>query len=558
MDNSKAFNRFFYIALALLGIVYIIGMFLPLMDVDATNYAELSKQMLQSGSYLQVFLNGRDYLDKPPLLFWITCLFFKIFGIHDWAYRLPSLLCLVLGLYSLYRYTRLFYTEQSARLAVLIMASCTACYIMTSDVRTDTMLTGWVIFSIWQFAEFNRSLKIKNILLATVGVGCAMLTKGPIGLIVPLTAFALEFAYKREWKNFFRWQYFLAIAVIAILLLPMSYGLYEQFDLHPEKHILDHPAHTSGLRFYYWTQSFGRITGESSWNNDPDPFFLYHSFLWSFAPWSLFFIAALFTRLKNIFKNFKQHSEPEIASVAGFVIILIFLSLSKYQLPHYSFVIHPLAAIVTATYLDTHFISQKRSSLFSVFSGLHMLTLMAIFGIAFLIPCFIFPSMPFLVIPSLGLIAFIYIMLKWETKFPKIYALTLVPFLTLALILNTLFYPQVLKYQVGTEMVRKLANTAPADSKVLIYKDYHGFGMQFYSKFPIVEYVYEKDLKDNLVKGKTYILADSAEVKGIQTIEPEISVIGKYYGHSPTRLDWKFLNPATRNSVVDHDVLMHY
>jgi 4-amino-4-deoxy-L-arabinose transferase-like glycosyltransferase len=67
--NSKAFNRFFYISLAVLAIIYGIGMTLPLMDVDSSTYALLSKQMLQSGHYLQLYLNGADYLDKPPLVF---------------------------------------------------------------------------------------------------------------------------------------------------------------------------------------------------------------------------------------------------------------------------------------------------------------------------------------------------------------------------------------------------------------------------------------------------------------------------------------------------------
>src|SRR5579863_6787699 len=178
---------------------------LDLMDVDSSTYALLSKQMFQSGHYLQLYLNGNDYLDKPPLLFWTACLSYKIFGIHDWAYRLPSALCLVLGIYSIYRYTKIFYPERTAKIAALIMASCMAAYVMTSDVRTDTMLTGWVTFSMWQLAEFNRSSRLKNILLGGAGVGLAMMTKGPIGLIIPVTAFAVEFAYKRQWKRFFRW-----------------------------------------------------------------------------------------------------------------------------------------------------------------------------------------------------------------------------------------------------------------------------------------------------------------------------------------------------------------
>src|SRR3984957_7129403 len=146
-ESSRAFNLFFCISLAVLGIIYCIGMQLDLMDIDASTYGLISKEMFHSGSYLQLYLRGVDYLDKPPLVFWSACLAFKIFGIHDWAYRLPSVLCVVLGVYSVYRYAKVFYEELTAKLAALIMASCCAVYLMTFDVRADTILTGWVMFS---------------------------------------------------------------------------------------------------------------------------------------------------------------------------------------------------------------------------------------------------------------------------------------------------------------------------------------------------------------------------------------------------------------------------
>jgi 4-amino-4-deoxy-L-arabinose transferase-like glycosyltransferase len=569
--NSRAFNRFFYFSLAVLAIIYIKGMTLDLMDVDASTYALLARQMFQSGNYLQLYLNGIDYLDKPPLLFWSACLSFKIFGIHDWAYRLPSVLCLALGIYSVYRYAKLFYSEQAAKLAALIMASCMASYVMTSDVRADTMLTGWVMFSIWQLAEYfkisniehglmNTEMKgIQHLLLGAMGIGFAMITKGPIGLIIPVTAFAVEFAYKRQWKNFFRWQYFAALIVIALILLPMSYGLYEQFDAQPLKKVHDQLG-ISGLRFYYWTQSFGRITGESTWSNNPDPFFLYHSFLWSFAPWCVFFIPALFIEIKHKIVNFKKPDTSEAISVGGFVLILIFLSRSHYQLPHYTFAIHPLAAVMTAKYLDERFSSEIKSRLFSVFYSIHILLLTVIYIILFLIVCYVFPaSLFFCLLTGLSFCTFIYfVFISQFVKFPKILLITLLCFATLAFIMNTWFYPNVLAYQTGSFLSKKLNKEMPPGSKLLIYKDYHSFSMQFYGNFPVVEYMDGGRLKANLVKGKTFILTDTSYIKEIQNVNPEIVITEKYYSHSTTLLNWKFLNPSTRIENVDHRVLMQY
>src|ERR1700722_2005043 len=117
MSESKSFNIFFWATLIFLGIVYCIGMQLSLMDVDASQYALISKEMFYTGNYLQVLERGHDYLDKPPLIFWTACLSFKVFGVHDWAYRLPSVLCLILGIYSVYRFTKLYYDERTAKIA---------------------------------------------------------------------------------------------------------------------------------------------------------------------------------------------------------------------------------------------------------------------------------------------------------------------------------------------------------------------------------------------------------------------------------------------------------
>ncbi len=77
-----------------------------------------------------------------------------------------------------------------------------------------------------------------------------------------------DWALKRQWRIFtlkpLTCSYY---RYCCILLIPMSIGLYQQFDLHPEK-IVNGKHGVSGLRFFYWSQSFGRITGESPWKND--------------------------------------------------------------------------------------------------------------------------------------------------------------------------------------------------------------------------------------------------------------------------------------------------
>jgi len=127
----------------------------------------------------------------------------------------------------------------------------------------------------------------------------------------------------------------LGVAVILLFLLPMSYGLFSQFG-------------TYGLEFYYWTQSFGRITGGSSWSNETGTFYLLGVFLYAFLPWTFLFFRAFIERSKNIFNGNGFHNWSETISYFGFIVPLIMLSLSNYKLPHYIYCVVPFASILTA------------------------------------------------------------------------------------------------------------------------------------------------------------------------------------------------------------------
>lgn len=122
--------------LALCVITYLLGMTLvPLMDIDASQYASISREMLANKSYLKLYDLGIDYLDKPPMLFWLSVISMKLFGVHDWAYRLPSLLFAILSVYSTYQLAKVFYRKEIAQLSALVLASSQAMFLITHDVR---------------------------------------------------------------------------------------------------------------------------------------------------------------------------------------------------------------------------------------------------------------------------------------------------------------------------------------------------------------------------------------------------------------------------------------
>ena len=109
-----------------------------------------------------------------------------------------------------------------------------------------------------------------------------MLAKGPIGFIIPVIAIGFHLLITKQWKKLFDWHWLLVLPVVLIVLAPMLYGLYTQFDLHPEKEAYGIKG-PSGIEFFFWTQSFGRITGESEWQNETSFFYFFQTILCDFA-----------------------------------------------------------------------------------------------------------------------------------------------------------------------------------------------------------------------------------------------------------------------------------
>ncbi len=82
--------------------ILIAGATSDVIEVDAAQYAAISMETEKDGNYLMITERGEDYLDKPPFLFWINALSFKIFGYTNLGYKLPSVLFSLIGvLYTL-------------------------------------------------------------------------------------------------------------------------------------------------------------------------------------------------------------------------------------------------------------------------------------------------------------------------------------------------------------------------------------------------------------------------------------------------------------------------
>nr|WP_288932786.1 glycosyltransferase family 39 protein [uncultured Allomuricauda sp.] len=542
----------FYIALIVL--VYIIGMFVTLFENDSAQFAVMAMRMVQENDFLSLFKGPEEYLDKPHMHYWLAALSYKIFGIHDWAYRIPGILSTLLGAYSCYGLGKLLYNKDVGRFSSLIFMTAQTMVLANIDVRTDAVLTGFTIFSIWQLATYIEKNTLKSIALGAFGAGIAFSTKGQIALVVIGISILCHLAYTRKWQQLLNWRVLAAILVFGLTISPMLYAYYHQFDLHPEK-VIRGKDNRSGIFFIFWEQSFERMSGEGVGKNSSDFFFFFHTFLWVFLPWTVLALIGYWTKIKAFWKTkFAYKPNLEFLTVGGISILFLLISFAQFKLPHYMNVLMPLYAILSAAFLYI-LGQQKKLKMAKVILGIQYFILGLVVVFTLLVSFYVFKlehwySYLFLLM-ALALVT--YFIIKKETAYTKIVTVAIFSSLLLNGLMNAQFYPKLLEYQGGSAMAEKvMAENIPVDE---IYKisERHTWALDFYNQNPVnIVLVSElKKMKDVWVYATDKEL-EQLKKKGIAW-DNQITVDQ----FRITRLQIKFLNPDTREEKLNKMHLVH-
>lgn len=545
-DKNKHY-ALLYISVAF---VYVVGSLrIGIIDIDASLYAEMSREMFRSGNYF-IFLNrGVDpYLDKPPLVFWSAVLSYALFGVNHFAYRLPTLLTTVLGAYSVYGFTRLYYGKEAGLSASALLVTCQAWFLINHDVRTDTMLANFVMFGTWQLALWLSKKKRISFILAFTGFGFAILAKGPIGLMAPVVAFLTEFIYKRQWKQLLSPVWLAGALISGILILPMLYSLYKQFGPY-------------GIEFTLWTQSFGRILGQNYWSDSSGPLFFVHTFLWSFLPWSILAIFATAWSLRRIISKRKQPREvPEAITTGGFIITFVILSMSSYKLPHYIYVVFPYIAVISGAFLSK--IKEYRTSWPRILQYIQPFIAVAMILPGFLLVIFFFPDAKVFLYLFLILLAALAarIALFRPGIFRLVFWLPAIAVTGTNLVLNVHVYPSLLQYQPGDQIAEFIEDKEIGTDDVFLY-GVHSPAMDFYMQATPPRINLRKMERLASQREELWVITDEPgldRIRSFRTVQAE--VVGSFRHYPIQILTLKFLNPSTRHEVTGtwHVVRIYY
>jgi 4-amino-4-deoxy-L-arabinose transferase-like glycosyltransferase len=536
-------NKWLVFLIGLAVLVNLSGLTIPLMDPDAGVYATVSKNMVLHRNYFDLIFQGHDWLDKPHFPFWATALFFKIFGIHTWSYKLPGILFVFIGAIYTYNFAKQYYSKTVALWSVFILLTAQHIIISNNDVRAEPFLTGLIIASVYHFSNSILKRTALHFVLACFFAACAVMTKGIFTLIPIGGAVAGELIIKKNWKQLFNLKWIVAAILIAVFITPELYSLWHQFDQHPEKVVFGR-QNVSGIRFFLWDSQFGRFLNTGPIKGKGDPFFFWHTLLWAFLPWSLLMYAAIFTKIKNGIQ--KLNLNDEWFTLCGSLLTLIVFSFSKFQLPYYTNIIFPFLAILTAQYIKV--LQAQTKTVFTVIQNI--LALLLLIG-GFTLQYFYGAAIhSFLLIILLTLLLILFVLVPLLVKTNKIvialYRTGLVA-LALNFYLDGIFYPDLLTYQSSDQAAFYINKNFPGTNGVVFniyapaFEFYLNNSLQKADSTSVVSGI-------NLPTGIWYVTQD--ELLFIQKSGRKVEIVKELDEFHVTMLTAKFINKKTRSKEL--------
>ena len=327
-----------------------------LIDWDENIYAEASRQMIERGDYLNVVINNHQFAEKPPFFFWEQVLSFRIFGVNEFAARLPSavagilmiLLCFHIG--KKIGSTRTGLIWGTIYLTCLLPSSFSRAAVI--DYTFNLLIAGGGFFLFFFDDEFRQLLKNKTqsdsrkmplthlvyLSLASICMGVAVLTKGPLGGVIPLVGFIGYKCFYHQPRIQIR--HFLYCGTLSLTIA---------FSWYMVNGILHGASFIEG----FWRFQMALFSKTLEGHTGP---FFYHFVvaLAGLLPWTPFL---LLFRPGQTYKQNVRFRPLVIFGTTWTIFVLVLMSFVSTKLPHYSASVYiPLSFVVAITilrYLET-------------------------------------------------------------------------------------------------------------------------------------------------------------------------------------------------------------
>ena len=350
--HEKRWSVSLIAVLLITAIIYLTGVLSPpalMDDVDAVQ-AQIARTMLTSGDWVTARIDGVVYFEKSPLVYWLMAISYKLFGIHDWAARIPIALSSMGLAWLTAAFGQWAFGKRAGLYAGMVMATCIGLWLFTRILIPDVMLTLTIALSLWAFLrvlddEEERPMLWAYILYASLALG--FLLKSLVGIVFPIAAGVLYLLFTRR---FFQWRTWKRLHPVGGTLLSIviaaPWHILATIRTPPNFAwtMLSAPGHYHGFLWFYFVNEqllrFLNLRYPRDYDTVPRLWFWLFHLIWLF-PWSVYLPAVL----KLSFKPVDRAGRARLLALCWIGFVLVFFTFSTTQ-EYYSMPCYPAFALL--------------------------------------------------------------------------------------------------------------------------------------------------------------------------------------------------------------------
>ena len=303
-----------------------------LWETDEARYAEIAREMVEAPSWewwVVPRLNYVKYMEKPPLSYWTTAIFFKFFGINDYSARLTPALFGTLSLMLAFLLGRAMWTGRAGFFTGVCLACSVMFALLSRILLVDMVLCFGIVLAIYGLWAITQE---KGWGVYAFWIGCAIgfLTKGLLGPGLAGLASVLYLLISGQYRMLIRLFNWRGIALFAVLVLPwlISAAILED----------------GFIKYFFWDEQFGRLA--TNVHQRHEPFYYYFGIVPAgFAPWIVLLPWALWKTWPGAAWRSPQN-RPWLLAVVWFGSYFVFLTLSQSKMLHYALPMMPPLALL--------------------------------------------------------------------------------------------------------------------------------------------------------------------------------------------------------------------
>lgn len=338
MKNSNTLNYIFLFIISFLLFVPFIGN-MHLFDWDEINFAECAREMVLTGDYSKVQLNFKPFWEKPPLFIWFQAACMNVFGVNEFAARLPNAICGIITLMFLYKYGKNFFSKSVGLLWCFLFAGSLLPHLYFKSGLIDPWFNLFMFLSLIHFIitfnNYSSPTVLKHAVLTGTFLGLAVLTKGPVALVIVVIVILITIISKKQIQ--FLISKSLILIVVSTITVSLSWFI-----------LMFLTGHGNLVKEFIVYQV--RLFQTADAGHDGPIYYHVIILLVGCFPASLFFLNGL--------KSPNSHTPFQLlfkkVMVILFFVVLVLFSVVKTKIVHYSSMCYFPITFVGALYLSDY------------------------------------------------------------------------------------------------------------------------------------------------------------------------------------------------------------